>query len=304
MHNPPLENLWIDTDLAIGYERPEKTGPADVDDGFALAQLLNTIPQKIKGISAVFGNTTLANAHLLTREFLHFYPGLEIPIFKGASQAVNLAEPEPSEAVRALAGALKNQKLTLLAIGPLTNIATLLLLHPAAAENIREIVIVAGRRKVSDHFYVGSNALPFPDFNFELDPVAYQIIAHTSIPITLCPFEVSSKVMLMEADLDRLARGNALSQFLARESRPWLGNWQQSGSPGFHPFDALASHYLLYPDDIRAEALLARIEYHPDDTVEEGGYKPYLICDKAWGRNVKYCYHPRDLNKSTSHDYS
>ena len=315
MQNPSLEHLWIDTDLAIGYERPEGGGYADVDDGFAIAQLLNSIPKRVKGISTVFGNTTLENAYHLTRAFLEFYPQLEVPAFKGANGMLQSGNPEQTDAVDALARALQNHKMTILAIGPLSNIATLLFLHPAAAENIAEIVMVAGRQSENDHFFVGDNALPFPDFNFELDPVAFQIVAQSSIPITLCPFEISSKVWIRDEDLDQLSRGNDISGFIAGKSRPWLANWKEFGSTGFNPFDAIASHYLLYPQDVQMKKLKARVEYHPDDTVREKSYKPYLICDNKWGRAVNYCYQPtdeevlkrkllNDLNKSATYDHT
>jgi pyrimidine-specific ribonucleoside hydrolase len=80
---------------------------------------------------------------------------------------------------------------------------------------------------------------------------------------------------------------------LANASQAWLQQWLNQGADGFNPFDVLASHYLISPEDIVSEELNARLEIHPDDTKKDNErniFKQYLLCDRRPGFPVKYCY--------------
>lgn len=291
------KTVWIDTDIAIGEKRPEGGGYADVDDAFALLQIINAPSLRIAGLSTVFGNTTLPKATKIAKKIGRRFSANDLPVYTGSSTALNLQNVQSNEAVKALAAALKTQKITIMAIGPATNIAKLILLHPDVLENIEEIILVAGRRSAQYHFHIGDNALPFPDLNFELDPVAFQVILQTNIPLTLCPFEISSKVWITEQDLGQMAQAGKASRYLAKNSVPWLQNWYEFGSHGFNPFDALASHYLRHPRQVQSKMLQAHLAYHPDDTQPAAAnatpvFKPYLICNSFYGRPVRYCYAP------------
>ena len=184
--------------------------------------------------------------------------------------------------------------MTIMAIGPATNVGLLLLKYPALKEQIEEIVLVAGRRKPTDYFKIGNQGNHARDLNFDLDNNAFRILFETGVPVTLCPFEISNKVWITQADLDRLASsGNHGNIWLAEASQAWLQQWLDQGADGFNPFDVLASHYLISPEDILFEVLNGRLEIHPDDTVDEEGrssFKQYLLCDNRPGFPVKYCY--------------
>ncbi|MCA1762836.1 MAG: nucleoside hydrolase, partial [Flavobacteriales bacterium] len=89
-----------------------------------------------------------------------------------------------------------------------------------------------------------------------------------------------------------LAQGDQSLSWLAKHSRPWLKQWVAQGENGFNPFDALASHYLIAPEDIVSETLQAHPEIHPNDMVSENQtdvFKQYLLCDTTKGYPVKYC---------------
>ena len=89
----------------------------------------------------------------------------------------DLSTVQSCEAVKALAKALKEDRLTLLSIGAATNIAILLLKYPELEERIDEIVLVAGRRHMDQHFFSGRwQPKPFRDLNFEWDPRAFEIL--------------------------------------------------------------------------------------------------------------------------------
>ena len=195
--------------------------------------------------------------------------------------------------MEALASALKKQKMIVLAIGPATNIALLLLRYPELKTQIEEVVLVAGRRKATDYFAIGNQGRRAQDLNFDLDNDAFRVLFESGVKVVLCPFEISNKVWLKKADLDQLAQGDAGNKWLAEVSQNWLAQWIHLGADGFNPFDVLASHYIIAPEDLVMENLNAHLEIHPDDIVAENDrtvFKNYLLCDKNAGFSVIYCY--------------
>ncbi|MGP1991689.1 nucleoside hydrolase [Zobellia laminariae] len=287
------KKVWIDTDLSVGMTRHKRNGYCDVDDGYAVLQLMKADNIEICGISAVFGNTIIENSYPLSQEMSKEFAMDEIPVFRGAGEALNLREVKGNEAVEALAEALRKQPMIIMAIGPATNVGLLLLKYPELKNEIQEVVLVAGRRTAQDYFKIGNKGSHAQDLNFDLDNDAFRLMFEHGVPVTLCPFEISNKVWVKATDLDALAKGDKGNQWLAEASRAWLQQWVDQGADGFNPFDVLASHYIISPEDIISEELNARLEIHPDDTVKENDkqvFKSYLLCDKEAGFPVKYCY--------------
>lgn len=285
--------IWIDADLAVGMKRYTRPGYSDVDDGYAVLQLMKSDKVQIVGISTVFGNTRIDDAYRISQFMNEEFAGGKIPVYKGASEAINLSEVKTNEAVEALAAALRKQKMRIMAIGPATNVGLLLLLYPELSSQIEEVVLVAGRRKHTDYFAIGTQGSRAKDLNFDLDNNAFRLMFENDVPVTLCPFEISNLVWIKGEDLDALANSDKGSKWLAENSRPWLAQWISQGAAGFNPFDVLASHYMISPEDIISEPLNARLEIHIDDTIAENEnvtFKQYLICDEGEGYPVKYCY--------------
>lgn len=290
---PPTSTVWIDADLAVGMKRYGRPGYSDVDDGYAILQMLLSDKVEISGISTVYGNTKVDDAYRLAQLMVSDYSDRDILVSKGAAEAIDLAAVKTNDAVEAMAASLREAPQKILAIGPATNVGLLLLLYPDLADRIQEVVLVAGRRTAKDYFSVDSSTRRFKDLNFDLDNTAFEILLQSGIPVALCPFEISHKVWLREKDLDYLAQQSEGSQWLAEKSRPWLAQWGKMGADGFNPFDVLASHYLLHPEDIVSEHLNARLSIHPDDTAgddQNEQFKNYLLCDDQPGYPIKYCY--------------
>ncbi|GAA0751118.1 nucleoside hydrolase [Psychroflexus lacisalsi] len=288
------KKVWIDADVAVGMKRYEREDYSDVDDGFAILQLFKAENIEVKGMSAVFGNTRIDDAYRLSQKMVDDFAPYEIPVFKGAGKAITLDEIETNDAVEALAEALKKEPLHILAIGPATNIATLVLLYPELKSQIKEVVLVAGRRTPTSYFEIGKPEVKHaPDLNFDLDNDAFRVLLENEISVVLCPFEISNKVWITQKDLGKLSEGDPASKWMAKESQPWLQQWQSMGENGFNPFDVLASHYLIAPEDIIQEDLNAHLEIHPNDMkLDSPGnhFKNYLLCNETHGSTVTYCY--------------
>ena len=289
---PAAAPVWIDTDPAVGESE------RDVDDGLALVQAFHSPELDIRGVSVVFGNAPLDRGLPIARRLVSEFgpPGLKV--FQGAAKASDL--PKETEASRALAAALRAGPLTILALGPATNVATVLSKHPELAARVTRVIAVAGRRPGQRFTTGSSNRAGHRDFNFELDPRAFQILLNAKVELVLAPFEISAKIWMRNADLDRLASArSAAARSLAAPSRAWLSLWARLfGVDGFNPFDTLAVAYAISPDGFTCETLKARIDTLADDVTEPGVQgvtaerKPYLLASNTFGESssrVTYC---------------
>ena len=144
----------------------------------------------MRGVSAVFGNAPLEKTCPIAGEVTRRFGPPGIPVARGAASDDELGKP--TEAVEALAAALHERPLLVIALGPVTNVGSLLRLHPDLAPRIRGVVAVAARRPGQHFVSVPSQPRPFPDLNFDCDPPAMQTILDTAIPVVFAPWEVSS----------------------------------------------------------------------------------------------------------------
>ncbi len=299
----PVWPIWIDTDPSVTTEGERAK---EVDDGFALIQAFNSPELDIRGVTVVFGNAPFEMAWPIGQEIVRRFGPAKLPIFPGAAKAEQLGEE--TEAVKAMAEALrvaaaKQEKLTIFALGPVTNVATLVKKHPELVANIEQIIAVAGRRPGQSFKSRPDQPRGFRDFNFELDAPGFQALLDSPAPIVLAPWEVSSHVWLREADLQRLKDGTEATQWMYPAAAKWLKQWQTDlRLDGFNPFDTLAIAYVTSPQMIQCEDLPAGIKTLPDDTQTEGDArktgkrreKPYLLAGReiTSKRMVKYCFQP------------
>ena len=246
---PPFaQRLWIDTDAACGHGR--RTDP---DDCFAIAALAGSAQFDIIGISTVRGNATLDIVERTVRELVA-QTGRPVPVYAGPA------------AQQALHAALEKAPLTILALGPLTNVAAVLDSRPALAARVSRLIAVMGRRP--GHIFhpaegAGGGILfghgpVFRDFNFALDPGAAARIVAMHVPLSLVPYDVARGIEITAADLDRLAAQGGAAAWVAQRARPWLDYWRaEIGRQGFYPFDLLAAVYALEPSRFRCTPVRA-----------------------------------------------
>ncbi len=288
----PRVAVWIDTDPAVGET------DRDVDDGLALIQAFHSPELDIKGVSVVFGNAPLDRGLPIAQRLVRDFGPRGLKVYGGADAAAD--PPVETDASRAIAAALRHAPLTILALGPMTNVAAVLARHPDLAPRITRVVAVAGRRP-GQRFTTGTtNPQGHRDFNFELDPRGFQTLFDSHVEVVLAPFEISSKIWIQGGDLDRLAASpSAAARSLVAPSRAWLALWTRLfGVDGFNPFDTVAVAYVVSAQGFGCEALPARIDTLPDDVTEPGVQgtrverKPYLLAAGSLAdtrARVTYC---------------
>jgi len=206
-----------------------------VDDAIAIMLALASPGElDVVGITTVSGNVPLPNVMDNVLRLLTFLGRTGIPVFRGASMplveparyatdvhggngfgGVQLPPPRVSEQTeRAPDGtarlARENPGLTLLTLGPLTNIAIAFNLHPELKELVGEIVAMGGAIETG-------NVTRFAEFNFYADPEAVQCVLDRGIPISLLTWDATLQVMHTEQDLIDLGFSSSSSGRLALE---------------------------------------------------------------------------------------
>lgn len=248
----PMNRIWIDTDAACGA-----TPRTDPDDCLAILWLVSRRAD-IVGISTSFGNApgkvVQERAATLVSQLTR--SGLPVPpLFHGHARPSS-SDPLQPPGVVALRKALESGPMTILALGPLTNVAAALKGRPDLNRNVTRIVAVMGHQR--GHLFhptegKGTNALfghgpIFPDLNLSADPASVSPILATRIPITLIPYDAARSTLITAADLDNLARRGPPYRWVASLARRWLAFWNDVvGLPGFYPFDWVAAAYLSDP---------------------------------------------------------
>ena len=163
-------------------------------------------------------------------------------------------------ATEALRSILVHRPVTILALGPLTNVATFLVNYPELRRQIVRVIAVAGRRP--GQRFQPSPFLPVSlgDSNIEADFSCFDLVLRSGVPMTLIPYEVAAKVTLNRQDLDDLLTGPPASQWVSEQASGWLQLWRWGlQTDGFFPFDTLAVGYVTGSQRFQCDLLSAQV---------------------------------------------
>jgi inosine-uridine nucleoside N-ribohydrolase len=266
-----------------------------VDDAFALLLAMRSPELKIEGITPVAGNVplelTLPNAlrmveiagrtdipvaagaphplmrRLVTATYAHGENGLGGAVFP-APKTKPIAEPAPAfirRIVRQYPG-----EVTLITLGPQTNLATALALDPELAHLIKGVTMMGGSLS-------GGNVTPSAEFNVYVDPEAARMVFQSGIPVTMVGLDVTRKTELTEAHVKRLeSTQTAVSQAAAKIARNEYNLSRAQGSgrgPNMH--DPLAMASFLDPSLLTWRDYYVDVETQGELTAGETvGYRP------------------------------
>jgi inosine-uridine nucleoside N-ribohydrolase len=244
----------LDTDLAMGAPG------SDIDDGFALALAVADPDLSLELVTTVGGNSDVDTSTRLTADLLRVLGRTDVPLVRGAGRPLNPALrhddlPAPASdgtyaAAEIVARVMAEPgELTLVTIGPLTNVALALMLEPRVATAVREIVVMGGV------YLEQTNVGWMPgEYNFWCDPDAAQLVLGSGARLRLVGLDVTRRVRLDRADCARLAEGGEFGRMAAEFTEGWISFQErvkpreqlEQGSCALH--DPLAVAVVTRPD--------------------------------------------------------
>jgi len=146
-----------------------------------------------------------------------------------------------TEASEALATALEKESVTYVGLGPLTNLATFLRLHPKSARKIQRVIFLGGQAQGTTLAFGPHRSFHIHDANVFKDPAAAEAVVQSNIPLILIPIATASELWLNDENLRDLERHGGAANYLARRSKVWLWFWTHfAGTDGGPIFDAVA----------------------------------------------------------------
>ena len=285
-------NIWIDCDPGI-------------DDAIALAAAAASRDTlNIHGISTVAGNQTIervTNNALALSSFLN----MDVPVVRGAEGPLTRAkedaghvhgetglgntvlpktpkQAEPGNSFQVIRDHIMNlpadEKMTLVPVGPLTNIALLLKVFPEVLDRIEEIVLMGGG--------TFGNRTPTAEFNIWGDPEAAKIVFDSGLPIVMCGLDVTHKSGLDRRQVEALFNSEGEVQKTFGEMlKFYFDSPAYINSELVHIHDAVAVIYLTNPEIFKG--MQVSVDVDCTDDINRG----MTVCDvrktaPEAGRNV------------------
>ena len=265
--------VWIDTDTGV-------------DDAVALITANSLEQLDIVGVSAVAGNTTLVNAFnnsrnvlsLMGREDIKVYPGAEKPLVRdlvtasyvhgksGLGEAMLERSKAPEETEKAWDALYEkarelNGELNVVAIGPLTNIATTIIKHPDFVNYVKQLCIMGGA-------IVGGNITPSAEFNIYVDPQAAENVFKSGIKVKMFGLDVTHKAYLSDEDIEEIASYNNKASKLFMDSISIIFQIRKKiYDNGLCEHDTCPIVYLAYPEIFTSKKCGIYVETQGDLTM-------------------------------------
>ena len=261
--------VWFDTDIMIGM--PD-VAAREVDDGITLIMALKQPQIQIVGISNI---TYVDYGYTVINKILNWHnKGAAIPVYKGSAFANDLGTE--NDGTRALYQALKKEKLSILALGPMTNIATLVKNHPDIIPQIEKIAICAARTPGLP-FNPGNGKLNVFDYNYEFDTASMDVLLNTTIPLEFAGYEPSSYTHIGNIDLASLNLTLEADKWLFDIVQPWMElNKKYFGVRGFIPFDCSTLGLVTHPEYFTYyENIPIKVTYKKNDALTIQPDKPF-----------------------------
>lgn len=254
-----------------------------VDDAFAIALAALSEDVDLLGVTTVFGNVSLSNTTRNALRLLALCGRSDVPVGAGADRPLvhpqasratrvhgvdglsgrssTLPEPtreaHPVGAVSLLAELLESadEPVTIVAIGPLTNIALLLAAHPRVREHIDRIVIMGGGLD-------SGNITAMAEFNIWSDPeAARRVLVEENVPCVLVPLDLTLRCAIDTEWLAKLGAAGPVGAALTALTPDYVAFYRKMlGFDGMAMHDAVAVAEAIQPGILRTESFPIEID--------------------------------------------
>ena len=235
-----------------------------VDDAVAILMALAVSEIKILGLTTVGGNVPLARTTRNALALLQAAGRSDIPVAKGASRPLRgrfkyatqfhgpgglshrLPDPSVGPVTKGAVEFLYDQvtadepgEVTVVALGPLTNIAQLLWERPFALEQAKNIIVMGGAVNAP------GNVTPKAEFNIYSDPVAAEVVIASGLPITLVDLAACRQVGISREQAMGLRSDHPMGRLTLNMLQGWFR--KEPSRQRFEFYDPLAMAIALEP---------------------------------------------------------
>lgn len=239
-----------------------------VDDAFAILLALNSPELQVLGLTTVFGNVsveTAANNGLILADFSQY----KVPVFKGCGKPLkkplegypdfvhgedgfgNINWPasttalQDEHAVEWMAKTIQDNpgEITLVALGPLTNLGTLVERYPEVVGQVKKVVLMGGS------VYFPGNMSPVAEANIYNDPEAADLVFAANWSVYMVGLDVTSQVQLTKEITGRIGDANPGLGTLLHQSADFYIDFYRAAvkAEGCYMHDPMTIAYLLDP---------------------------------------------------------
>jgi len=237
-----------------------------IDDAIALCYALNHPELEVLALTTIYGNVAVdlatENALRLVELNLGKSNGVPVPVATGTSKPLEIAPnpvadfvhgiPKPSlqpasqSAAELIVDLIHKHpgEITIVAVGPLSNIALALELSPDIATLTKKVVVMGGA------FHREGNVTPHAEANIWNDPHAARQVFTAQWPLTVHGLDVTYKISFSPAYLDQLAaHSDKVGSFLRDAAKFYIKFYKkQLNFDGCCPHDQLALSYITNPE--------------------------------------------------------
>ncbi|MBQ9037171.1 MAG: nucleoside hydrolase [Erysipelotrichaceae bacterium] len=182
---------------------------------------------------------------------IHGKSGLDGPVFEPL-----VRKPEEKHAVNFIIDTLMNSEgdISLVPVGPLTNIAMALRFEPRIASKIKQIVLMGGAIGLG-------NATPAAEFNILADPEAAHVVLTSGVPIVMMPLDLTNTALADMTIIERMeAIGNKAGKLFGDIMRFTLKSQALNGLSAGPVHDVTAVTYLFASDIYNYKDVYAEID--------------------------------------------
>lgn len=266
---PKLEKLIIDTDPGI-------------DDSMAILMAFQSPQLEILGLTTVFGNVSTADATRNALLLCEIAGCPSVPVAEGSSEPLKGGEPRVADFVHGSDGvgniflppptSKKIEKsaseflvdkvseypgeVTILALGPLTNLALAVKRDSSFASKVKRVVILGGA------FFAMGNVNPAAEANIYGDPEAADIVFTSGADIVVVGINITTQVALTDADLDELKQSKGRHAQLLCNMCKFYRDWhvKSDGLHGIFLHDPVSFVAVVRPDLFTYRKGVVRVE--------------------------------------------
>jgi purine nucleosidase len=246
-----------------------------IDDALAIAYAVNSPEIELIGLTTCFGNGSIENTTRNTLVVLE-HLGKSVPVYTGADKPLSrspknfpthvhgedglgnrvekapVMEAESESAVDFIINQVKQRphEITIVAVGPLTNLALAVQKEPEIVSLVKEVVIMGGA------VFVKGNVTPYSEANVYADPHAAECVFSSGLPVTVVGLDVTMKTLLPHAVLvDWRAAGREVSDFFADMTSFYMQAYEtfHPGIGGCALHDPLAVGVVIDPSFVKKE---------------------------------------------------